>query len=1314
MDEAHVLSPDGQGLACIFPKNVAKPVIKTNLPAPQQRIEWTPQLAYSIRLIRDSRLSLLPTVAADGLTNRPTIGSYRTDAVGSVGLVTSEEQSPALDESECEWVRVIEQEHDQQERFQWLADRVVDEFITSAIKDSVAVAEVVVLGPVLDRATYRRLLSCFLVTFDQDCILNVTLLKGLVILIESASPRYILDDDLIRALDVLGQRLMVTHMMASESTYQLTSMICRLLDVAVIGGIKGFSRNRDHRSLVAVLDGLLNIADPILQFQGSYALQALRYNTDYEPILQTVLRFAGGMTKAELEWYLVLLAARMFVRDGRLADFNRAVCEAHCRDELFFQLGVCQILGEIAMDPAWDNLTRQLTVDFLSTLYKGKLGWQQHKSVVQWLFAIITQASELLEPAVRDHALVVLKDLGLENTPAPAVFTYSLKSRPPLPDVSPLLARVQNIPQLEYDLQALKKQRLDEGDMSVYIPPMAKANLQAPDDHGLFSLMDKVQDFLTSSSKVMLILGDSGSGKSTYNRYLERRLWIDHKYGYPIPLFINLPAIDRPDLDMIGKQLRAHGFSDDKIQELKEHHRLILICDGYDESQLTANLHTTNQLNLPGEWDAKLIITCRAQHLGANYRDHFVPKLAERYHPLADDLFQEAVIAPFSKDQIENYVDQYVLESRTWTKQAYMDKLTAIPNIMDLVRTPFLLSLVLETLPSVVHNTRDPSRVRVSRAQLYDVFVKKWLRGSEKRLTQNVRLHNSSRRALDELLGDGFEQLGNRYQIDLARAIFLQQGGKLVVDYTHRQDKFSWKRTFFGPEPTTTLLRDASLLKRSGSQHRFIHRSLLEYFFSRSVTDPIEEVDESRPQDRFNATDTPLSFAGHPLSWRDLTNEPSIIQFLCDRVQQSPAFKQQLLSIVEQSKTNPEASQAAANAVTILFKSGVRLNSVDLRRTRIPGADLSGGELDSAQLQGADLTGVNFSRSWLRQADFSRATMSGVKFGEWPFLEMDREPAVCAYSTDGESLAVGLSDGTILIYDTSTWTTTLTLSGHTKAVTSLVFSPHERHRLFSASRDEKWGDWDLNTGKPELVPGGHGGVLTSITVSSDGQQLATGGSDNMVRLWSSDTLQQVDVLQGHSEMVTCLAFSPNGSKLASGGNDNAVRLWNIMSGDAERIIQSHSESISSVAFAPNGQYIVSGSHDATVRVWSVSTGESLAILSNHTDRVSAVTHSPDGQYIVSASWDRTVRVWNSVTHAQVSALRGATKAITSLSVSPTGLQQIAACSNDKTVRLWDASPSLSDAFSSGDLWSVAESTGHIAGISTMAISADGQQLATGG
>ncbi|KAG0351913.1 hypothetical protein BGX24_007742, partial [Mortierella sp. AD032] len=102
---------------------------------------------------------------------------------------------------------------------------------------------------------------------------------------------------------------------------------------------------------------------------------------------------------------------------------------------------------------------------------------------------------------------------------------YPLKISQPQFAAVTLLDRVQNKPDVEEDLRKLRQRRLKERGDVVYIPPQAKANLKAADD-ALFDLTEKVEEFLASNDqKVLLLLGDSGSGKSTFNRQIEHDLW---------------------------------------------------------------------------------------------------------------------------------------------------------------------------------------------------------------------------------------------------------------------------------------------------------------------------------------------------------------------------------------------------------------------------------------------------------------------------------------------------------------------------------------------------------------------------------------------------------------------------------------------------------------------------------------------------------------------------------------------------------------------------------------------------------------------
>lgn len=52
----------------------------------------------------------------------------------------------------------------------------------------------------------------------------------------------------------------------------------------------------------------------------------------------------------------------------------------------------------------------------------------------------------------------------------------------------------------------------------------------------------------------------------------------------------------------------------------------------------------------------------------------------------------------------------------------------------------------------------------------------------------------------------------------------------------------------------------------------------------------------------------------------DIVKEPSILQFLAERVPQDPCFQQQLQGAIEESKADAGVAWVAANAISILSR----------------------------------------------------------------------------------------------------------------------------------------------------------------------------------------------------------------------------------------------------------------------------------------------------------------------------------------------------------------------------------------------------------
>ncbi|KAG0070530.1 hypothetical protein BGZ90_012612, partial [Linnemannia elongata] len=1288
----------------VFLDNGPKSAIKTKLPRPQQRIERTDQLVYCNSLLLQESLTLF-------------------------------EQKSTLGKDELAWMTEIKNDPIERDRLQWLAIRMVEAFIQDTIKEADKITEIVALGPILQKELYRKLLSSFITEFEGSLLLDVNLLQGLVQLVQASSPGYLVSDDLVKILSILRVRLQGTHQQSTKHPYYLTLAISKVLDVMADHKIQDLDRVLEHEPLSGVLSGLKGSTDPYLMYQACYAYQALQYVPNNETVLQAVLRHSRGVvdgvvkitalgkldvgsvleglgnlqealggiigvagtvyvgTSSLMEsgqgvmeslkerygagqkrpWYAAIRAAYALAEAGQLKDLNRLICEAPCRRDPLFQWGICQLLGEIAVDSVWSPTLRQQATELLGRLYKNDPEWGGDESVKAWMLTIISKLGSINDREVAASALALKQELASGDTPT-IQHSYPLRSRLPAPVTSPILTKVQDIPDIEYALHNLRLQRLQEYDeRAIYVLPQAKPSLLAKDDE-LFPLLEKVLEFLASDRQVMLILGDSGSGKSSFNRRLEHLLWKEYKRGGPIPLFINLPTIDDPQRDMIDKQLKILNFDEEQILELKLYRQFVLICDGYDESQQRVNLHRTNFLNQPGQWDTKMVVSCRSQYLGPSYQDRFKPQSTDRYNLAPQRVFQEAVIAPFSEEQIEDYVKQYVpLKPGTWSSEDYMDKLTEIPNLLDLVKNPFVLLLALEALPDVIKGKQDLSAIRIVRIQLYDVFVEHWLSVNKKRLQSNP-MSREEHEVLEMLEDAGFAAMGVDYSTRLASAMFEKLNGKAVVKYLDLKDRTTWKVDFFGQKPEVRLLREASPVTRSGINFQFLHRSMLEYFFSCNVVGPSisAPVDEYALQSMPDSSDVQSLDPVCPLFTRSLLGEPSVVVFLSERVQENPVFKDQLLEVVEKSKADASLAIAAANAITILVKAGVTFHRHDFQGIRIPGADLSGGQFDSALFQGADLRRVNLGMCWLRKADFSNAQMEGVRFGELPYLQEDDDACSCCFSPDERMLAVGLQPGGISLYDTSTWEKVCSLLGHDDDVNSLVFSPDSR-RLVSGSDDKAIRVWDCSNGELLATMDGHTLTVYSVVFSPCGKKVASTSEDKTVRLWDSVTGEPLFVLEGHKSSVNSVKFTPDGSRLVSCADDKTIRFWDVETGAPGDVWEPGHGPVMCLDISPDGHQLVTGHHDGTLKLWSTASGSPGPDLDGHSNTILRVLFSADGQRIASASFDTTVRLWDLSSGVLVSEFISTISPV-DISFSPNG-QHLASIDTSSEVRLWDASSS---------------------------------------
>ncbi|BBE08543.1 WD40 repeat-containing protein [Mycoavidus cysteinexigens] len=806
----------------------------------------------------------------------------------------------------------------------------------------------------------------------------------------------------------------------------------------------------------------------------------------------------------------------------------------------------------------------------------------------------------------------------------------------------------------------------------------ALSNYVAPEgmelhDPTRFDLKRKVQDFLSSDKKVLLLLGEAGSGKSTFNRDLAVSLWEAYLQGgksknMPIPVFIGLSSLSGPVRNLVSAFFEKQGFSKEQIKELQSKHRFVLILDGFDEIEHRQQIfYKDNELD---DWKgSKIIISSRPEYLGPNHQYKF-------HSPGERTTLQEYRLAPFSEETIKRYIDRYskTNSNAVWSAERYKEALEE-PSLKELVSNPFLLKITLNVLPELSQRGQTENQ-RLTRIAIYDQFVKSWFDRSQQRLDQILELNSKERAEFKKLEREGFADFGVEYSQELALEMY--QAGEVVTHYqavTHARWKKNdtsteadWHKRLLSNEDATTMLMrlNAPLICQnkaddSGKEYRFIHKSLRDYFVARALWEELGIDVELKQSAWFNQI--------------NIVKDPAVLQYLAEQVQLETELKERLLKVVERSKEEPELEVGAANALTILVKSGVYLSGKDFNGIRARGADLSYGIFDLTQFKGADLKETNWYRAWLRGVNLNGANLAGIELGEKPTLKIEKEVYACCYSPDGRWLAVANADG-IGLYGTETLELVHTYGD--RRVMSVAFSC-DGQWLASGSKDSTVALWGVSdTRALAHIYRGHEGGVKGVAFSHDSQWVASGSDDKTVKLWGVSGARTLEhTYAGHKNWVSSIAFSHDSQWLASGSWDKTVKLWSV--GGTKDLVHTytgHKNRVKSIAFSPDGQWVASGSDDEAVKLWSVFDARALAhTYAGHKRGVNSVAFSPDGQWVVSGSDDEAVKLWSvGGTKDLVHTYIGHKNRVKSIAFSHDS-QWIASGSDDKTVKLWGLSGS---------------------------------------
>ncbi|EQC29262.1 hypothetical protein SDRG_12930 [Saprolegnia diclina VS20] len=194
-----------------------------------------------------------------------------------------------------------------------------------------------------------------------------------------------------------------------------------------------------------------------------------------------------------------------------------------------------------------------------------------------------------------------------------------------------------------------------------------------------------------------------------------------------------------------------------------------------------------------------------------------------------------------------------------------------------------------------------------------------------------------------------------------------------------------------------------------------------------------------------------------------------------------------------------------------------------------------------------------------------------------------------ALSNNQRFIVSGGAGGDVRVWDLRKRDMVSHLKEHSMTVSGLALFDDDVH-LLSCSRDKSFLCWELRSERRISSHIQRMGGLNAVALSRNQSIVLTVGQEKRISFWDLRIETPINIItKAHVDEATCIAVAHALPLFATGGTDQVVKLWSFDTGALLVDGIGHSGSVRSLAFSPDDRQLVTVGDEGGIFVWNIYT-----------------------------------------------------------------------------------------------------------------------------